>query len=126
MSRDDYEPPLDFEDRDEHDPRARSHRGSTRNVANDPRMSKLLAWFYGALGMALVTGSWIAANNLYQLNLTVDRGLRSDSQHEARLNDHETRLREVERDVITIEGRTFRGVAGMDQKADKKAVRRDR
>jgi hypothetical protein len=113
---DDGSQPLDVEREDggyyDPGPRRDEHRGST---ARDPRMSKLLAWFYGALGMAFVTGSWIAANNLYQLNVTVARGIDSDAQRDTRINDHELRLRQVERDLNTVEGKVFRGVAGYEQ-----------
>lgn len=82
----------------------------------DGRVSKALAWFWGIVGMSITGAVLLAANNLYQLNVTVARGLDSDIARDARIDDHESRLRRVERDVSTIEGRVFRGVDGYEEK----------
>ncbi len=89
----------------------------------DGRVSKALAWFWGIVGMAITGSILIAANNLYQLNVTVARGIDSDMTRDARLNDHEQRLRQVERNVSTIEGKVFRGVDGYDDPKEARRVR---
>lgn len=81
----------------------------------DGRVSKLIAWAWATLGMAAVSGTWIAANNLYQLNVTVARGIDMDASRDQILADHEQRLRQMERDVSTIEGKVFRGVPGYEE-----------
>ena len=40
-----------------------------------------------------------------------------------RLNDHEERLRQVERGLSTVEGKVFRGVAGYDKAYEKESER---
>jgi hypothetical protein len=85
-------------------------------VIKDPRMSKLLAWFYGSLGMACVTGSWIAANNLYQINLTlaadaiVKQEMARQLAEQRALNERQDEhINAVDRRVYTLEGRNLRG-----------------
>jgi hypothetical protein len=82
----------------------------------DGRVSRALAWLYGVIGTGIIGATLLAANNLYQLNVTVARGLDSDIVRDARIEDHESRLRRVERDVSTIEGRVFRGIDGYQEK----------
>lgn len=89
--------------------------GASIVQSNDPRVSKLFAWALGFLGTAIATGSFMAANNLYQLNLTVAQGVKNDAAQMARIDDHEIRLRAVERDVSAIEGKVFRGVDGFGE-----------
>jgi hypothetical protein len=81
----------------------------------DGRVSKALGWFWGIVGMSITGSILLAANNLYQLNVTVARGLDSDIVRDARIEDHESRLRRVEKDVSTIEGRVFRGIDGYEE-----------
>jgi hypothetical protein len=81
----------------------------------DGRFSKLLNWFWGFIGLAAVSGSFTAASNLYQLNLTVARVADSNAVAAQQLKDHEDRLRQVERDVSVIEGKVFRGVRGYEE-----------
>lgn len=83
--------------------------GGSRISMRDGRVSKLLQWFWGALGLLSVSLLGIAANNLYNLNVTVARGLDADASRDRRIEDHEMRLRQIERDVNTIEGRNLRG-----------------
>lgn len=75
----------------------------------DARLSRALAWFWGLVGTGIIGSVLLAANNLYQLNLTVSRGIDADANRDLRLNDHEDRLRQVERDVNTWAGRNLRG-----------------
>ncbi len=81
--------------------------GGARMVL-DPRVTRVRDWAYGAIGVGIITASGIAANNLYQLNLTVARGVANDALAETRFQDHEARIRQVERDVSAIEGKVFR------------------
>ncbi len=78
-------------------------------ITQDGRVSRALGWFWGIVGMSITGSILLAANNLYQLNVTVARGLDSDAARDIRLADHEQRLRQVERDINTIEGRNMRG-----------------
>ncbi len=87
--------------------------GAQVNIS-DSRVSRALSWFWGIVGMAITGSILLAANNLYQLNVTVARGLDGDAARDLRLNDHETRLRQVERNVSTIEGKVFRGLDGYE------------
>jgi hypothetical protein len=63
----------------------------------DSRVSKAMSWLWSALGFALVSVVGIAANNLYQLNLTVNRMLDNSAVVATQLKDHEDRLRQLER-----------------------------
>jgi hypothetical protein len=121
VNHDDGGEPLDAEREDGgyYDPRPRrSHRGSTNNVSRDPRMSKLLAWAWGALGAAAVSGIWIGSNNLYQINLTlaadvvwkqeVMRQIIEQKEMNYRQEDH---FRAVDKKLDTWEGRNLRGPA---------------
>lgn len=92
------------------------HEGGASIRMKDSRVSKALGWFWGIVGTGIAGSILIAANNLYQLNLTVARGQDSDLVRDTRIEDHEARLRQVERDVNTIEGRVFRGVPGYEEK----------
>lgn len=85
---------------------------SVTMTQNSGFLSKLEKGFWSFLALAIVAGSFTVANNLYQLNLTVAQGVKNDAAQAARLDDHEVRLRQVERDVSTIEGKVFRGVKG--------------
>lgn len=81
----------------------------------DSRVSKALGWFWGLVGTGIAGAILLAAHNLYALNLTVARGIDSNVIRDARLDDHESRLRRVEKDVSTIEGRVFRGLDGYEE-----------
>lgn len=76
----------------------------------DRRVSKALGWFWGIVGMVIAGGVWLAAQNLYQLNLTVTRIADNNAIVAAQLADHEARLRQMERDVNTLAGKNMRGV----------------
>lgn len=91
-----------------------SEGGSIR--LRDSRVSNALRWFWGLVGTAIAGSIMLAANNLYQLNLTVARGLDADAARDLRLNDHEDRLRKVEREQDVLEGKVFRGVDGYQDK----------
>ena len=97
--------------------------GGASVTMKDSRVSRALGWFWGLVGAGIAGSILIAANNLYQLNLTVARGQDSDKARDERLNDHETRLRNVEREVNTIEGRVFRGLDGYEQEKKPEAKR---
>lgn len=86
-----------------------NHTGGGSVSNTDPRFSRLLAWFFGALGIGSITVIGLAANNLYQLNLTVARGIDADAAQDKVLEDHEDRLRQVEREAATWSGRNLRG-----------------
>jgi hypothetical protein len=95
---------------------AGGEHGGARISLRDGRVSKVLAWCYGSIGMAIVTGTWVAANNLYQINLTLaayavskqefDRQLVEIRALNERQEDH---INAVDRRVYTLEGRNLRG-----------------
>lgn len=87
----------------------REANGGASVTFKDGRVSKALGWFWGIVGTAIAGSVLLAANNLYQLNLTVARGLDADVGRDRTLADHETRLRQVERDVSTWQGKNLRG-----------------
>ncbi len=64
----------------------------------DPRVSAALRWFWSMIGVGLVAVIGVAANNLYQLNLTVGRMADSDVLTANTLADHEQRIRARERE----------------------------
>ncbi len=80
---------------------------------HDGRVSSIVAWFFGVLGIAFVSLVGLTAKNLYDLNVTVARSIDADLARDIRLNDHEERLRQVERNMSTIEGRVMRGIEEM-------------
>jgi hypothetical protein len=90
-------------------------RGASIIQSNDPRFSKLLVWFWGFLGVAAVTGAFAVASNLYDLNMTVAKLADNNLVTTAKLQDHEERIRQVERNLSSIEGRVFRGVDGYEK-----------
>lgn len=87
--------------------------GSVR--MEDKRVSIVRDWAWGIIGTGIIGASLLAANNLYELNLTVARGVANDAIAEARYQDHEARLRQVERDLSQVEGKVFRGVPGYEE-----------
>ena len=89
--------------------------GGARVDIRDGRVSKALAWVWTTLGAGIIGATLLAANNLYQLNVTVARGVDSDASRDRRLDDHEGRLRQMERDVSTIEGKVLRGLDGYQE-----------
>jgi hypothetical protein len=117
---DDRELPLDCEDSDRDEdydprPRRRSHRGSTTNVP-DTRVSKFIAWGWTALGAAFVTGVWLAANNLWEINRTLAKDavykewMAQQLADVRALNDRqEDHINAIDRQVQTWEGRNLRG-----------------
>lgn len=98
--------------------------GGASVTLKDTRVSKALAWFWGIVGTCIAGGVWLAANNLYQLNLTVQRIADNNAMVASQLADHEARVRQLERDVSTIEGRVFRGLDGYQQEPKPEASRR--
>lgn len=97
--------------------------GGARNSYKDGRVSKALGWFWGIVGTGIAGAFLLAANNLYQLNVTVARAADNAIVVNQTLADHEVRLRNMEREVNTIEGRVFRGVDGYTPGADKEPKR---
>lgn len=93
-----------------------SNDGAQIHQTQDPRLSKVMAWVWTTLGASLILVVGVAANNLYQLNVTVARGIDSDTARDLRVNDHEERLRTVERDVATINGKILRGEHPLQEK----------
>ena|SRR5688572_24461391 len=104
------------------DEQSEEARGAGRTGARldlrDSRVSRALGWFWGIVGSGIAGAILLASHNLYQLNLTVARGIDSDATRDERVNDHEIRLRQVERDVRTIEGKVFRGLDGYEDSAN--------
>lgn len=94
---------------DEQAQEVRGRGGGAHMAVHDTRVSRALGWFWGLVGTFIAGSILLAANNLYQLNLTVARGMDADAARDARIEDHETRLRQVERDVNTWSGRNLRG-----------------
>jgi hypothetical protein len=85
-------------------------------MSHDPRMSRLLAWAWGAIGAAAVTGIWIGSSNLYQINLTlaadvvwkqeVMRQINEQKELNYRQEDH---FRAVDKKLDMWEGKNLRG-----------------
>ncbi len=97
--------------------RGRREDGGASIVYRDPRVSKALGWVYGVLGTAFVSGTWLAANNLYQLNLTVaadaiwkQEMARQVAEVRALNERQEEHINAVDRRVYTLEGKNLRGV----------------
>lgn len=67
-------------------------------VIQDPRVSQALRWFWGVLGVGIISVVGLAAKNLYQLNLTVSRMVDAGTITATTLKDHEDRIRTLERD----------------------------
>lgn len=88
--------------------------GGAGVLIQDSRFSSVINWVWIGMGSIAISLLGIAANNLYQLNITVARGLDADAARDIRLSDHELRIRQVEKDLNTVEGRVFRGVDGYD------------
>lgn len=81
----------------------------------DGRVSRVIAWVWTVIGAGIIGATLLAANNLYALNLTVARVADINAVQEGRLEDHEKRIRQMERDVSQIEGKVFRGVDGYQE-----------
>lgn len=94
------------------DGKPRRESGGASIYMRDGRVSRALGWFWGIVGTGLVGSVLLAANNLYELNLTVARGVANDALAESRYQDQEGRIRQLERDVNSIQGRIFRGPRG--------------
>lgn len=75
----------------------------------DGRISKGLNLFWGTLAVIFVSVLGFCANNLWQLNLTIRDVLTENKTTVAELSDHELRLRVLERDSATWNGRNLRG-----------------
>ena len=94
---------------DERDMNDRQTEGGGASIRHyDPRVSRVRDWAWSIIGAGIIGASLLAANNLYQLNLTVARGVANDAIAELRYQDHEARLRQNERDISAIEGKVFR------------------
>lgn len=99
----------------DHDEQAEDVRGNGRGgayIAQDSRLSKAIVWFWGVVGTGFMGAVLLVANNLWQLNLAINRLADNGAAFSAQLKDHEDRLRKVERDVSAVEGKIFRGVDG--------------
>lgn len=99
---------LDDQNKDVRSKRGRRESGGPSLFIGDP-VGRLFKWFMAAIGSLAMIGSLTAAKNLYDLNLTVAEGVTHDNAIDQRVSDHEQRLRQVERDVNTIEGKVLRG-----------------
>jgi hypothetical protein len=82
---------------------------------HDGRVSGVIKWVWSLIGAGIIGATLLAANNLYQLNVTVARAADVNYAQERRLDDHEGRIRQMERDVSQIEGKVFRGVDGYQE-----------
>ncbi len=88
------------------------HKGGGASINQDARVSKVIVWFWGIVGTGFIGAVLLVANNLWQLNLAINRLADNGAAFSAQLKDHEDRIRKVERDVSSIEGKVFRGVPG--------------
>lgn len=91
-----------------------SEQGPSMTI-RDGRVSRVITWVWGLIGAGIIGATLLAANNLYALNLTVARAADINFAQERRLEDHEGRIRQMERDVSQIEGKVFRGVDGYQE-----------
>ncbi len=87
-------------------------------IIQDGRVSKGLAWIAGVIGSLLVIALTFCANNLWQLNLTMRDVISENKAFLARLDRADQRddrqdidIRDLQRNVATIEGRNLRGGA---------------
>ena len=90
-------------------------QGGGRIQMRDDRVSRVMAWLAVTLGSAFVTGVWIAANNLFEINRTLAANAvqvqwMSQQIAEAKeLNERqEEHINAVDRRVYTLEGRNMR------------------
>jgi hypothetical protein len=98
--------------------RKRGHSSSASVTSHDPRFSRLLSWFMGALGVgALGVGGWVATS-INQLNASVTRLVAQgeakdyrDQTQDARISRAEDRIEDLRSDVSTLEGKNLRGEA---------------
>lgn len=87
---------------------------------HDARVSKFAVWSLGIIGSLLVLAIAACAKNLLDLNLTMRDSLAFQRATIAQQEDHERRIRGLEKDINTIEGRVFRGVPGYEQQESKR------
>lgn len=81
-------------------------------IHQDGRVSKVMGWVWTVIGAGFIGAVMLVANNLWQLNLAINRLADNGEMFSKQLDDHENRLRRVEKDVSAIEGKVFRGLAG--------------
>ncbi len=70
---------------------------------HDARVSRIAAWSLGVIGSLLVIAVAACAKNLWDLNLTMRDSLAFQRNTITQLDDHERRLRGLERDVNTLQ-----------------------
>ena len=100
-----------------------STENSQRVNGGDPRVSGLIKWLWTALGTAFVGGVYWVGTSINDLNTSVVRIIAQNDSMLAQINRNDTRddrqdeaIVEIRGDVREIQGRTFRGVPGYDQK----------
>lgn len=64
----------------------------------DPRVSKVINWVWSVLAVGAISVIGLAANNLYNLNIAVNRMLDAATITTNTLKDHEDRIRTLERE----------------------------
>lgn len=89
---------------------------NSATIVQDSRVSRGLAWAAGVIGSLLVIALTFCANNLWQLNLTMRDVLAENKAFLSRMDRVDRRddrqdvdIRDLQRNVATIEGRNLRG-----------------
>lgn len=90
--------------------------GGARMEIKDPRVSSFIGWGAGLLGIAVIAiGTWVASS-INELTIAVAKGTerlefiaQQQSANEIRIDRHDARLNQLERDVSAIGGTAYRG-----------------
>ncbi len=97
--------------------KGRREDGGASIVYRDSRVSKLIDWVWAALGSGVIASVIYVGSQLGGLrdavadtNLQVALSRQQTTAILEELQDHESRIRQTERELSTIQGRNLRGV----------------
>lgn len=76
---------------------------------NDRRVSKAIQWFWGFVGMAIVTGIYWVAASINTLNVNLERALVRMDYTDKRTDLNEAEIRQLQKDVAELQGKVYRG-----------------
>ncbi len=96
--------------------RGRREDGGASITYRDQRVSKFVDWVWGAIGLGVISAIAYVGSQLGGLrdavadtNLQVALSRQQTTAILEELQDHEARIRQTERELITIQGRNLRG-----------------